>query len=118
MLKALITKCEKHERSDGQIQQRDGNYNTQSSRNANYKKKNAFNRFNSRLKTAEERVKNLRETTQISQVKGKKNFFLSEKNGLSIQELWDNNKGPKIHIIGIPEGKQKNKAEEIVKKLW
>jgi len=48
------------------------------------------------------------EITAAKQVKGKRN----KQNEESLRELWDNIKQTDIHIVGVPEGEEKEKGPE------
>ena len=65
-----------------------------------------------RLHQTEERISELEdrvvEITAAKQVKGKRN----KQNEESLRELWDNIKQTDIHIVGVPEGEEKEKGPE------
>ena len=76
--------------------------------------KNTLEGINSRLGDTEEHISNLEnrimEITQSEQQKGKQIF----KNENSLRDLWDNIKHNNIHIIGVPEGEEREKRVENV----
>ena len=70
--------------------------------------------INSRITEAEERISDLKDTmvefTAVEQNKEKR----MKRNGDSLRELWDNIKCNNIHIIGVPEGEEREKGPEKV----
>ena len=75
--------------------------------------------ISSRITKAEERISDLEdrmvEFTAVEQNKEKR----LKRNEHSLRDLWDNIKGNNIHIIGVPEGKEREKGpkkifEEII----
>ena len=68
--------------------------------------------INSRITKAEERISDLEdrmvEFTAAEQNKGKR----MKRNEDSLRDLWDNIKRNNIHIIGVPEGEQREKGPE------
>ena len=82
--------------------------------------KNTLEGINSRITEAEERISDLEdrmvEITAMEQNNEKKKCKKKEDN---IQDLWDNIKHTNVHIIGVPEGKEREKEpkkifEEII----
>ena len=69
--------------------------------------KNTLEGNNSRITEAEERVSDLEdrmvEITATEQNKGKR----MKRNEDSLRDLWDNIKHTNIHIIGVPEGEER-----------
>ena len=74
--------------------------------------KNSLEAANSRILEAEERISEvgdrLVEITDAEQKREKR----SKTNEESLRELWDNVKCTNIHIIGVPEGEERNKGKE------
>ena len=70
--------------------------------------------INRRITEAEERISDLKDTmvefTAVEQNKEKR----MKRNGDSLRELWDNIKCNNIHIIGVPEGEEREKGPEKV----
>ena len=68
--------------------------------------------INSRITEAEERISDLEdrmvEFTSVEQNKGKR----MKGNEDSLRDLWDNIKHNNIHIIGVPEGEEREKGPE------
>ena len=68
--------------------------------------------INSRITEAEERISDLEDTmvefTAVEQNKEKR----IKRNEDSIRDLWDNIKHNNIHIIGVPEGEEREKGPE------
>ena len=68
--------------------------------------------INSRITEAEERISDLEdrtvEFTAVEQNKEKR----MERNENSLKDLWDNIKCNNIRIIGVPEGKEREKGPE------
>ena len=66
----------------------------------------------SRITEAEERISDLKdrmvEFTAVEQNKEKR----MKRNENSLRDLWDNIKRNNIHIIGVPEGKEREKGPE------
>lgn len=116
MLKALIEKVDNMEDQMGKFS-REMEIVTHNQTEMLNMKKQAFERHNSGLQTAEER-KNLERPMQISQLKhkGKKEIFAVKK-GHSVQELWENIKMSQICIIGIQEGKNREQNRRNCRKI-
>ena len=76
--------------------------------------KTTLEEINSRITEAEERISDLKDTmvefTAVEQNKEKR----MKRNGDSLRELWDNIKCNNIHIIGVPEGEEREKGPEKV----
>ena len=81
--------------------------------------KNTLEGINSRITEAEERISDLEdrmvELTAAELNKEKR----MKRNEDSLRDLWDNNKCNNIHIIGVPEGEEREKGpkkifEEII----
>ena len=74
--------------------------------------KNALEAANSRIQEAEERISevenSLEEITDAEQKREKR----LKTNEESLRELWDNVKHTNIHIIGVPEGEEREKGTE------
>ena len=74
--------------------------------------KNALQGINSRITEAEERISDLEdrmvEITATEQNKEKR----MKRNEDSLRDLWDNIKCTNIHIIGVPEGEEREKGPE------
>ena len=74
--------------------------------------KNALEGINSRITEAEERISDLEdrmvEFTGAEQNKEKR----MKRNDDSLRDLWDNIKRNNIHIIGVPEGEEREKGPE------
>ena len=68
--------------------------------------------INSRITEAEERISDLEdrmvEFTAVEQNKGK----IMKRNEGSLRDLWDNIKCNNIHMIGVPEGEEREKGPE------
>ena len=68
--------------------------------------------INSRITEAEERISNLEdrmmEFTAVEQNKEKR----MKRNEDSLRHLWDNIKHNNLHIIGVPEGEEREKGPE------
>ena len=68
--------------------------------------------INSRITEAEERISDLEdrmvEFTAVEQNKEKR----MKRNEDSLRDFWDNIKRNNIHIIGVPEGEEREKGEE------
>ena len=68
--------------------------------------------INSRITEAEERISDLEdrkvEFTDVEQSKEKR----MKRNWDSLRDLWDNIKHTNIHIIGVPEGEEREKGPE------
>ena len=74
--------------------------------------------INSRITEAEERISELEdrmvEFTAAEQNKEKR----MKRNEDSLRDLWDNIKRNNIHIIGVPEGEERQKGpEKVLKRL-
>lgn len=84
---------------------------------------NAFHELISRLSIAEQRIREL-EDDQQKLLKNRKRKRMGKKHPKteqSMQELKDSITGSNIlicHIIGIPEEKDKEWAEEILEDIW
>ena len=74
--------------------------------------KNSVEELNSRVGDTEERISELdqriEEITQAEQMTEKR----IKKNKSSLRDLWDNIKCTNIHIIGVPEGEERDKGTE------
>ena len=74
--------------------------------------KNTVEGINSRINEAEEQISELEERlveiTAAEQNKEKR----MKRNEDSLRDLWDNIKCTNIHIIGIPEGEEREKGPE------
>ena len=74
--------------------------------------KNSLEAANSRIQEAEERISKvedrLEEITDAEQKREKR----LKTNEESLRELWDNVKHTNIHIIGVPEGEEREKGTE------
>ena len=74
--------------------------------------KNTLEGINSRITEAEERISDLEdrmvEFTAAEENKDKR----MKRNEDSIRDLWDNIKCTNIHIIGVPEGEEREKGPE------
>ena len=74
--------------------------------------KNTVEGINSRINEAEEQISELEdrlvEITAAEQNKEKR----MKRNEDSLRDLWDNIKCTNIHIIGIPEGEEREKGPE------
>ena len=72
--------------------------------------KNTLGGINSRLNEAEERISELEdrmvETTAVEQNEEER----MKRNKDSLRDLWDNIKHTNIHIIGVPEGKERERV--------
>uniref|UniRef100_A0A8D0YTM2 L1 transposable element RRM domain-containing protein n=1 Tax=Sus scrofa TaxID=9823 RepID=A0A8D0YTM2_PIG len=75
--------------------------------------KNSLEAAKSRIQEAEERIREVEdrlvETTDAKQKREKR----SKTNEESRRELWDNVKRTNIHIIGVPEGEEREETEKI-----
>ena len=75
--------------------------------------KNTLEGINSRLVDTEEQISKLEDRvmkiTQDEQKKEKKRVI---KNQVSLRDLWDNIEHTNIHIIGVPEGEEREKGAE------
>ena len=76
------------------------------------KMKNTLEGINSRITEAEERISDLENTmvefTAVEQNKEKR----MKRNEDSLRDLWENIKRNNIHIIGVPEGEEREKGQE------
>uniref|UniRef100_A0A8D1VVV9 L1 transposable element RRM domain-containing protein n=1 Tax=Sus scrofa TaxID=9823 RepID=A0A8D1VVV9_PIG len=74
--------------------------------------KNSLEAANSRIQEAEERISEVEdrlvEITGVEQKRAKR----LKRNRESLRELWDNIKHTTIHIIGVPEGEEREKETE------
>ena len=74
--------------------------------------KNALEGINSRITEAEERISDLEDrmveftAAEHNKEKGMK------RNEDSLRDLWDNIKHNNIHIIGVPEGEERDRTRE------
>ena len=67
--------------------------------------------MNSRMNNAEEQISNLEDRTmEITQSRQQTESQMKKKNESNIRELWDNIKLTNLHIIGIPERKEREKG--------
>ena len=74
--------------------------------------KNSLEAANSRIQEAEERISKVEDRlVEIMDVKEKREKRLKT-NEESLRELWDNVKRTNIHIIGVPEGEEREKGTE------
>lgn len=73
--------------------------------------KNSLEAANSRIQEAEERISEVEDRlVEIWDVEEKREKRL--KTNESLRELWDNVERTNIHIIGVPEGKERRKGTE------
>uniref|UniRef100_A0A8W4F777 L1 transposable element RRM domain-containing protein n=1 Tax=Sus scrofa TaxID=9823 RepID=A0A8W4F777_PIG len=73
--------------------------------------KNSLEPANSRIQEAEERISEVEDRlVEIWDVEEKREKRL--KTNESLRELWDNVERTNIHIIGVPEGKERRKGTE------
>ena len=74
--------------------------------------KNSIEVLNSRVDDTEEQIgeleERLEEITQAEQIKEKR----IRQNENSLRKIWDNIKHTNIHIIGVPEGEERDKGAE------
>ena len=74
--------------------------------------KNSLQGLNSRVEDAEEWISKLDERLEeITQAEQKREKGIRQ-NENSVRELWDNIKHTNIHIIGVPEGEERDKGAE------
>ena len=74
--------------------------------------KNSLEAANSRIQEAEERISEVEDRlVEITDAEQKREKRLKT-NGESLRELWDNVKCTNIHIIGVPEGEEREKETE------
>ena len=74
--------------------------------------KNSRGAANSRIQEAEERISELEDRlVEIMDTEQKREKRL-KRNEESLRELWDNVKCTNIHIIGLPEGEEREKGTE------
>ena len=73
--------------------------------------KNKQDGINSRLKEAEERISEPEDRIVITTTEQKKEKRM-KRNENSLRDLWDNIKRNNIHIIGVPEGEEREKGPE------
>ena len=74
--------------------------------------KNTLEGFNSRIIEAEERISDLEDRMGEFTVTEQKKVKTMKRNEDSLRDVWDNIKHTNIHIIGVPEGKEKEKGPE------
>ena len=73
--------------------------------------KNSLEAVNSRIQEAEERISEVEDRLEeIMNAEQKREKRL--KTNESLRELWDNVKRTNIHIIGVPEGEEREKGTE------
>jgi len=83
--------------------------------------KNSLETTNSRIQEAEEQISGVEDRlVEITNAEQKREKRL-KRNEESLRELWDNVKCTNIHIIGVPEGEEREKGtakifEEIIAK--
>ena len=74
--------------------------------------KNTLERINSRITETEEWISDLEdrmvEFTAAEQTKDKR----MKRNEDSLRDLWDNIKCNNIHIIGVPEGEERERTQQ------
>ena len=84
----------------------------QEMQNKNTEIKNSLEAANSRIQEGEERISEVEdrlvEITDAEEKRGKR----LKTNEESLRELWDNVKCTNIHIIGVPEGEEREKETE------
>ena len=74
--------------------------------------KNSLEAANSRIQEAEERISEVEDRlVEITDAEQKREKRLKT-NEESLRELWDNVKCTNIHIIGVPEGEEREKETE------
>uniref|UniRef100_A0A8D0ZQR7 L1 transposable element RRM domain-containing protein n=1 Tax=Sus scrofa TaxID=9823 RepID=A0A8D0ZQR7_PIG len=74
--------------------------------------KNSLEAANSRLQEAEEQISKVEDRlVEIMDVEQKREKRLKT-NEESLRELWDNAKHTNIHVIGVPEGEEREKGTE------
>ena len=74
--------------------------------------KNSLEAANSRIQEAEERISEVEDRlVEITDAEQKRERRLKT-NEESLRELWDNVKCTNIHIIGVPEGEEREKETE------
>ena len=74
--------------------------------------KNSLEAANSRIQEAEERINEVEDRLveiMDAEQKREKRLKINEE---SLRELWNNVKGTNIHIIGVPEGEEREKGTE------
>ena len=74
--------------------------------------KNALEGTNNRITEAEERISNLEDRMVEFTAKEQKKDKRMNRNEDSLRDLWDNIKHYNIHIIGVPEGEEREKGPE------
>ena len=87
--------------------------------------KNTLQGIHSRITEAEERISELEDKmVEITAAEQNKEEGMKKKNEDTIKDLWDNIKHTNIHIIGVPEGGEREREkglekifEEISRKL-
>ena len=73
--------------------------------------KNTLEGINSRITEAEERISDLEDRiVEFTVAEQNKEERMKRKN--SLRDLWDNIKHNNIHIIGVPEGEEREKGPE------
>jgi len=72
--------------------------------------KNTLERISSRISEAEERISELEDKMVEITAEEQNKVKRMKKSEDSLRDLWDNIKGPKIQIIGIPEEEDKKKS--------
>ena len=74
--------------------------------------KNSLEAAKSRIREEEERIREVKDRfVEITNVEQKREKRLKT-NEESLRELWDNVKCTNIHIIGVPEGEEREKGTE------
>ena len=72
----------------------------------------------SRMNNAEEQISDLEDRIREITQSGQQTENQVKKHKSNIRDLWDNMKRDNLHIVGIPEGEEKEKViEYILKKL-
>ena len=75
--------------------------------------KNSLEAANSRIQEAEEQISKMEDRlVEITDVEHKREKKRLKGNEESLRELWDNVKHTNIHIIGVPEGEEREKETE------
>ena len=74
--------------------------------------KNTLEGINSRITEAEERISDLEDRTMEFTAVEQNKVKRMKRNDDSLRDLWDNIKHNNIRIIGVPEGKEREKGPE------
>ena len=69
-------------------------------------------RINSRINEAEERISDLEDRMVEFTAAEENKEKIMKRNEDSLRDLWDNIKRNNIHIIGVPEGEEREKGPE------